>query len=51
MYDVVADAAHDGTSNLAQTASADDDHRYIFFLSNFADDLARLTATLRPHSA
>ena len=42
MTDVVADAAHDGASNLAETARAHDDVADLLFLRERAEKLARL---------
>jgi len=48
--DVVTNASHYRSSHLAETASSHDDHRDVFFLSHFTDDLSRLTAAFRPHA-
>ena len=40
--DVIADAAHDGATQGAQAARADDDVRHAFLLARRADELARL---------
>jgi len=49
MHYVVADAAHDGTSHLAQTTRSHNDHRYVLLLGHLTDYLARLVASFRSH--
>jgi len=47
MEDVITDAAHDRTSNTAETSSSNHDHRHSVVFSHLTDDFTRPTAALR----
>lgn len=44
MHDVVADAAHDGAPDLAESPRADNDDGHFFLFRHATDDVTRLAA-------